>query len=460
MGIQITSIGRGSPGHNGVPGDTFTNKDLLNRLTKGLSFWQRAALTFAPGQLQKAERGLQVFEKVSGIKERQMLVTDNPYPNECLATAACEDAIKRQKEVDPDFDRSKIGGLIVVTDTQDTVFPISGKIVAKALGIQPSYFTNGSLACASIVNAIEQAASWMHFDQSNSCEYILVSTCDVTSRLHQPTAVKQPFLFGDQAVAFILKKTDGPGGFKVSNTFLDTDAPGIIHKSLYTGDTESSRVQFQREDFGNDGNLSSFGKYEAGAIAGLYRTLLRSTEGSEGGIEVKTRDGVSGRIHEDEFFLPPQVAKKIAKNAAKNAGIDCEDFEGHLARSSVPNFAITGAAGTPLALSMLEDDSPGAIRNRWSAIMCGIGGLNALVSYDPTAVEPLSYDYYVDTTAINDIIVSDEVSDESNGNGHLPKLEGVVEVEEAGKKEMKPIDSSKSTTTADIAEQIRATLSL
>ncbi|MBI1859205.1 MAG: hypothetical protein HYR97_08865 [Candidatus Melainabacteria bacterium] len=386
MGLAITSIGKGSPGERSVPGDTFTNKQLLAHLKKGLNFWQRAGLWIAPSQIKKAERALVVLERKTGVKQRQMMISDTLYPNELLGTAAALDAIAQMKKKNPKFTPKDIHGFVLVTDTRDSVFPVSGKIIAKSLGIRPMHFANASLACSSVVNAFWQACSMMEYDED--CKYVLVVASDVTSRLHQPTAKKQPFLFGDQAVAFILEKTNGKGGIKVSNISLDVDAPDIFHAPLFTGDTPKHVDRFHNPDFGNDWNLKLFGEYEAKSIAGLYRYYLATQVGGNNGTVSS-----NGDTHK-EMFIVPQVSLNILNEGAKNAEVDCSDYEGRLVRNTVLEHGITGAAGTPLAMYYLNQtnslsDTP------FTAFISAIGGLNAMFTYDPSASKLFDYGFKI-----------------------------------------------------------------
>lgn len=398
MGLQISAVGRGCPGVNNVPGDTFSNTELLKHLQKGLSPWIKIVLQFSKAQVKKAERSLEVFQKVSGIRERQLFINETPFPNECLGAAACIDAIEKIKARDPKFNESKIGGFIFVTDTNDSVFPISGKIVARALGIKPRHFGNASLVCSSILHAIQVASMWMENDPE--CKYVLIGTCDVTSRLHQKGAIKQPFLFGDQGVAIILEKKEGAGGFISSNLYLDTDAPDIVHVPLYSGDSSGCRRNFSHtaEINSNDDNLKLFGQYETRAIAGLYKIFIEQNRVLNGSTPIPISSStlnVKGEISSDEIFVLPQIAVKIAKDSATNAGINCSTLDGKLARSSVPKHAITGAAGTPLALHYL-DSTRSITEHPWTAFFCGIGGANGILQYNPDAKKGFQFGFDID----------------------------------------------------------------
>lgn len=378
MGLSITAIGKGSPGHNGVPGDTFDNKELLKHLQKGLRFWQRGYLWINSSQLRKAERALEILEKKTGVRKRQMFISDTLYPNETLGTAAALDAITNKQVKDPKFDpRRDIDGFILVTDTRDLVFPVGGKAIIKALGIKPKHFANSFLACSSVVNAIFQAGAMFMMDKS--CKTVLIVASDVTSRLHQPSAKKQPFLFGDQAVAFFVERTDSKGGFKISNTSLDPNAPDIVHVSLYTGDQLSSVKQFEKSDFGNDYNLKLFGDYESKSIAGLYRLYLEN--GSQ-----------DSNSH--DMYIVPQVSLNVLRKAAEDAEVDCSNYEGRLVPNTVTEYGITGAAGTPLAMYMLDQKSP-ISKTPYTAFISAIGGLNAMFTYDPNANEEISMGYEI-----------------------------------------------------------------
>ncbi len=393
MGVAISAIGKGSPGEKGIPGDTFTNKELLNHLKKGFSFWQRVGLKINP---KKVERSLSVFEKISGIKRRQLLISNSKFPNESLATAACLDAIKDMKSKDPSFSPEKIDGFISVTDTAGTIFPIYGKIILKSLDIKPKYFANTSLACSSITNAIQQACLWMEFDPE--CKYVLISACDITSRLHQSSAKKQPFLFGDQAVAMILERTNKKGGFIFSNLYVDPNAPDILHIPSYSGDTSYCKRNFSEGDFRNDENLKQFGEYESRAIGGLYSIYMQKNN-ALGERSISAKDGLRTTVEDGEIFIPPQVAKRIAQNAAENTGLDCKELEENTIESTVPNYAITGAAGTPLALYNLSRRRD-LSNTRFTSFICAIGGINAIMTYDPKNNRSISFNYRIDENTL------------------------------------------------------------
>lgn len=463
MGISIVSIGKGSPGENGVPGDTFTNKALLNRLQRGLSFWQRVGYSFSPKQRETAERSLDVFEKVSGIRQRQMFVSDTRYPNECLATAACIDVINKLKKTNPTFNEEKIDGFVMATDTNDTIFPVSGKIVAKSIGIQPRHFSNVSLACSSIVSCIQQAASWMEFDPT--CNRVLIAACDITSRLHQPQALKQPFLFGDQAVAMILERKEGKGGFSVSNIYVDSNAPDIFHVPLYTGDSPSCKSNFSSSNFGNDTNLKNFGKYEARAVAGLYSLYMQNSSrlAQRGHTRmVSSSNGSSGVVVDGEYFIAPQIAKKIAQDGAKAAGLDCNDLTPNTVESTVPNYAICGAAGTPLAMHNLAQQTD-ISNTRFTSFICAIGGISSMLTYDPNQERGIAYEYPIDDAVINFASQSQKYTN-GNGNGgesHLPVIEATVNTTAInGEKYISSNKGDQSTTIGFVSSEIRRILSL
>ncbi len=451
MGVSILSIGKGSPGENNVPGDTFTNRELLNKLQKGLNFWQRVGFSLSRAQREKAYKALDVFEKVSGVKQRQMFVSDTLYPNETLATAACLDAIKEAERRDPSFNKSKIDGVIAVTDTQDTIFPISGKAIAAALNIQPRHFANASMACSSIVDAIWQACSWMEKDAR--CNNILISACDVTSRLHQAKAMQQPFLFGDQAVAMILRREPGNGGFLISNVFVDTKAPDIIHSALYTGDSEESKSSFWASDFGNDINLKEFGRYESQAIAGLYRLYMANNAdvtSKDPYKTITTVDGLKTQVAIDEQFIAPQVAKKVAQRGSESAGIDCSLLDANAVKSTVPEHGITGAAGTPLAMYYLNKQA--LQLPRFTSFICAIGGISAVMTYDPNASEILKYKYEI-TPGVVDGTSLPEITSTGTTRSHLPNIDVTVK-----QGSVKPKQAH--TTISDIVNEIHQTLSI
>lgn len=444
MGVTIAAIGKGSPGENGVPGETFTNIELLNRLKTGLNFWQRAGLSLSSKSQSAAERALEIFEKKTGIKRRQMYVSDTLFPNECLATAACIDAIERLKVIKPEFDANRIKGFIMVTDTNDMVFPVSGKAVAKVLGIRPKHYGNSSVACSSIVNAIQQACSWIVFDPKlNVGDCILIVACDITSRLHQPNALKQPFLFGDQAVALILEKTNGTGGFSVSNVFLDTAAPDIVHFPLYTGDSPASKSNFSGSNFGNDTNLRDFGKYEERALAGLYRIFTSATSIGNNGTPI-----LENGTRADDVFILPQVSKNVVKKSAQLAELNCPSFQSQLARSTVPNYGIIGAAGTPLAMYFLNGVQP-LSNTRFTAFISAIGGVDALFTYDPKAGTVISYgDYDVTPEAVS-FSTGNGHDDEGNGEKLLPNIP--VDINKKAKANGKGVILPEQVTIDDIA---------
>ena len=409
MGVRITTIGRGAPGVNGVPGDTFNNKELLEHLKSGLSLWQRMGLRISPSKQKEAERGIEVLEKKTGIKERQIFISDTLYPNQCLAAASGLNAFELQRKKDTKFDPKEIDGFIFVTDTEDTVFPASGKAVAKVLGITPKHYSNSSMACSSIANALWQAGSWFEFDPD--CKKVLIIACDITTRLHQANTKVQPFLFGDQAVALIVEKTSSKGGFKLSNVLLNLNAPDIVHVPLYTGDPDTAHKNFTRSDFGNDKNLKSFGRYDARSIGEMFKYFLKhrgieshedenkNRNGNGNSINGFIRDLFSrlnfqrkGEIREDEKIILPQIGLNIIRNSAGYAGVNWEDFRENIAQNTVVNHGVTGAAGTPLAMFYMDQSTP-VSDTYFTAILSAIGGINAMFTYDPNARKNMTLEY-------------------------------------------------------------------
>lgn len=357
-------MGAALPGRDSVPGHVLSNRDLYKQL---YSRWKRAGIYLRPKKRRKLEKFITGFERRTGIKERSWFVgLKNPYQTEMLATLAGVNLLDKAT-----FHPENVEGFIFITNTPDTLFPPPGRITAKALGIKPYRFANCMMGCASIVHALEIATMWL---EKKQCKNVLIIASDLTSRLKQDkTTFLQSWIFADAASAILLEGTDAPGGFQISFQPVNMEVADIEHRIVCSGDPSYVRKQQVRCGVSNDESLKSFASSETAAIPNLV-SYLRASLGRP--------------FNSNDRLVPPQIGKNVVDPGMAKLGDGIKaEIKDRVVRSPVPVQGNTGAAATPLAwwyASKTGEIQPG---NVVSTLMYGLGGLSAIVTYDPNLSE-------------------------------------------------------------------------
>ena len=146
----------------------------------------------------------------------------------------------------------------------------------------------------------------------------------------------------------------------------------------------------------------------------------------------------SGTDFNEPKLILPQVGENVFKHVNKKLGVRQKAFDDVLVPNTVTTHAITGAASTPLAIyyqfnpeaaqgTPLEKQYEGQTtffpKTGGTLIMCAIGGIYAMVTYDPDADKMQEWRYTLneDTLRLQDF----EADDVDEGVVNCQELEGL-----------------------------------
>lgn len=179
------------------------------------------------------EKEVQRIAKSTGI--HQVRVANRLSTVDLCAAAA--QALFEAADIDP----AGIDGLVVVTQTPDSLMPASSAILADRLGLRndlPAFDLN--FGCSGYIYGLYQAAMLI---KAGGCRRVLVCTGDVISKLLNPEDRHVRLVFGDAATCTLLESGDQALGFSFNtdgsgasylNTALDY-TPGLTSRAQASG---------------------------------------------------------------------------------------------------------------------------------------------------------------------------------------------------------------------------------
>ncbi|WP_394753670.1 beta-ketoacyl-ACP synthase III [Crenothrix sp.] len=150
-----------------------------------------------------------IFER-TGIKSRRIAASHETASS--MAEAAARQAIAAA-QIDPE----QIDMIIVTTGTPDRVYPSTGCLLQKRLGIKNCVAFDVQAACSGAIFALSIADQYI---KSGAAQKILVVGTELCSRITDWTDRGTCILFGDGAGAVLLEATDKPG---ILSTHIHSD---------------------------------------------------------------------------------------------------------------------------------------------------------------------------------------------------------------------------------------------
>lgn len=405
MGISVSGIGVAIPGKNGVPGGKYSTYELMQSLSEKIypfsTFMGRYFPSFQRRINALVDKEARGFEDKTNIKERGLYIPrTDPNPVRTLAMNAAEATISEVAKLKisqgDDFYPEEIDGYVFATSTPDASYPIPGKSelsdLYKKYGIRPKEFDSVvNYACASFAKAFERACFLI---KDKDCNKVLIVVADASSRLmqrkHLARNPMQPLLFGDGAAGMVLEGTPNGGGIRVSNFYLDLDAPDIRIKPFYPGDPPETYSDFEDCGYINDQMLRKFAKFEVDTV---FKLLLNFW--FEHG----------GHIDENHKLILPQAGNNIAERyfikleKLKHKDKIAEAVKKHMIESAVPECAITGSPASLIAWKQGINSGQISYTDKVTIFNCALSGLVCLLTYDPDATQ--LFDLY-DNLILND----------------------------------------------------------
>ncbi|AZE80634.1 3-oxoacyl-ACP synthase III family protein [Pseudomonas synxantha] len=137
-----------------------------------------------------------------------------------------------------DIDPASIDGLVLVTQTPDSLMPASSALLADRLGLKKALAAfDLNFGCSGYVYGLFQAAMLI---KAGGCRRVLVCTGDVISKLLNPEDRHVRLVFGDAASCTLLESGDQALGFA-----FNTDGAGAqyLNTALDYTSSVTSRVQ-------------------------------------------------------------------------------------------------------------------------------------------------------------------------------------------------------------------------
>jgi len=259
----------------------------------------------------------------TGIRERRIAAEDE------ATSHMAEKAGLRAMEmagVGPD----EIDALVIATLTPDMLFPSTGCLVQKALGLGPIPAFDVDAACSGFVYGLEVARGMLHANPLY--RNILVVGAEKLSSIIDWEDRGTCVLFGDGAGAVVLSRDDSRGGGELLGVRLGADggsAP-LIHMPGGGSRVPASTASIEaRQHF-----LKMNGRE-------VFKLAVRAMV--KGARDILDQCGV--RIEDVGCVIPHQANIRIIESVASHLKLPLELFP-----NNVQNYGNTSAASVPLAL--------------------------------------------------------------------------------------------------------------
>lgn len=303
-----------------------------------------------------------IYER-SGIRNRRWISGDESARS--MAAAAAQRAIDNSG-----VDKSKIGALVLATNSWKTKIPHGGPIVAFDIGLNgiPAY--DVAAGCGGFGYALGIAADTV---RAGSAEYVLVVGVETMSVVMEPTDRNTAFIFGDGAGAVVVGPSAENG---ISPTVWGSDGENAeaIGQNFDIPAYMDRAQEFQHKDPESDPvgrmvvTMAGPRVFRWAAIT-LPKALASVIETSGIGVE------------DIEVFIPHQANARINELMKKNLGFP-DDLP---MANDIENTGNTSAASIPLAME--EMLATGKAKGGQTAMLLGFGaGLSyagAIVTLPP-----------------------------------------------------------------------------
>ncbi|MBU0525916.1 MULTISPECIES: 3-oxoacyl-ACP synthase III family protein [Pseudomonas] len=217
-----------------------------------------------------------------------------------------------------DIDPASIDGLVVVTQTPDSLMPASSAILADRLGLKKGLAAfDLNFGCSGYIYGLFQAAMLI---KAGGCRRVLVCTGDVISKLLNPEDRHVRLVFGDAATCTLLECGDQTLGFA-----FDTDGAGAQYLNTALDYTPGSTSRVQAAGLHMDGGQVM--NFALEKVPSAINAFLRDK-----GIDP---DRVPFfLLHQANKFMLDYLAKKLGVSPAR-VPIEVADV-GNTGPSSIP----------------------------------------------------------------------------------------------------------------------------
>lgn len=146
--------------------------------------------------------------KATGVES--VRVVDDKMTSSDMCYIAAEKLFEQEG-----FDKSKIDGLVFVSQTTDWILPATSVSLQDRLGLSKNTVCiDVHYGCSGYIYGLFQAASWI---ACGACQNVLVLAGDTTSRMINEHDKSLRLVFGDCGTATIVSKGEGSMGFHIQS---------------------------------------------------------------------------------------------------------------------------------------------------------------------------------------------------------------------------------------------------
>jgi len=286
--------------------------------------------------------------KTTGI-ERVRIASDNTTSSDMCYNAALS-LIENEN-----IDKSKIDGLVFVSQTPDYILPATSIILQDRLGLSKNTICiDIHYGCSGFIYGSLQAALWIN---SGLCSNVLVLAGDSTSKMINPLDKSLKMVFGDCGTATLFTHGGNSIGF-----LINSDGSGYDRLIVPAGGFRNPKSdQTSQIIYDEDGNARTKNDLYMDGIAIFNFAISNVHKNINELIEImnwnKEDIGFYG-LHQANVFMVDYIRKKLKVNK-------------ELVPLNVKNYGNTGPASIPFLLSDLCSQEHGYNLNK--TIMSGFG---------------------------------------------------------------------------------------
>ncbi|SJM90626.1 beta-ketoacyl-ACP synthase III [Crenothrix polyspora] len=234
-----------------------------------------------------------IFER-TGIKSRRIAAAHE-------TASSMGEAAARQALAMADIDPEQIDMIIVATGTPDRVYPSTGCLLQKRLGIKNCVAFDVQAACSGAIFALSIADQYI---KSGMVKTVLIVGAELCSRITDWTDRGTCILFGDGAGAVVLAASDKPG---ILSTHIHSD--GEFEDLLFCPNPQAASAE---------------NSAEAGYIQMRGNEVFKVAVNTLGRIVDETLDANQLEKSDVDWLVPHQANIRILAATAKKLNMSME----------------------------------------------------------------------------------------------------------------------------------------
>ena len=286
--------------------------------------------------------------KATGVE--RVRIADETMTSSDMCFYAAEALFEKEQ-----LDRSRIDGLVFVSQTSDWILPATSISLQDRLGLSKDVVCiDIHYGCSGYIYGLFQAASWI---ACGACENVLVLAGDTTSRMINEHDKSLRLVFGDCGTASIVSKVPGQMGFHIQSDGSGSDRLIVPAGGFRLPISEETSVLEWDEDKNgrtkNDLFMDGMAIFNF-AITKVHKNINTLIENMNW---QKEDVGFYG-LHQANEFMVNYVRKKLK-------------VDEKLVPVNVRNYGNTGPATLPLLLSDVCSEDNNYNLNK--VIMSGFG---------------------------------------------------------------------------------------